>query len=132
MGTTSLLEAVLASLELTAKPKVTSEKLGFYITYLKAFTAPRSTSLPGREKESMHRKKLNILRKIMSESSKGQPLPWEQGAKCSDAASRTETHPKLCKQGRPRDSSQIQSRVPVVREAHGDEADPGSSWKSIH
>lgn len=80
----------------------------------------------------MHRKKLNILRRMTSESSKGQPLPREQGAKCSDAASRTGTYPKGCKQGRPRDSSQIQSRIPMIREAHDDEADPGSSWKSIH
>lgn len=49
LGTTSLLEAALASLELTAKPKVTSEKLGFHITYLKDFTTPRSGSLLGRE-----------------------------------------------------------------------------------
>lgn len=37
----------------------------------------------------------------MSESSKGRLLPREQEAMCSDAASRTGTHPKVFKQGRP-------------------------------
>jgi len=68
----------------------------------------------------------------MSKSSKGQPPSRKQGAKYSDAASKTGLHPNGCKHGRPRDSSQIQSRVPITREAHDDKADPGSSWKSIH
>lgn len=80
--------AVPPSLELMAKPKVTSEKWGFYITYLKILFAARSTNPPGREEESMHRKKLSVLRKMMSEGSKGQLFPKEQGAKCSDAGSR--------------------------------------------
>lgn len=75
----------------------------------------------------MHSKKLNILRKMMSETSKGQQLPSKQGSQCSNAASRTGTHPKRCKQGRPRDSIQVQSRVPRIKEARDDETDPASS-----
>lgn len=53
----------------------------------------------------MHREKLNILRKMMSESRKGQLFPREQGAKCSD--SRTGTHPEKGKQVRLRDCSRF-------------------------
>lgn len=80
----------------------------------------------------MHREKLNILREIMSESSKGQLFSMEQGAKCSDADSTTGTHPERGKQGRIRGCSQVQSRAPGFRQAHDDdEADPRSRWKPI-
>lgn len=92
----------------------------------------RSTNPPGREEESLHREKLNIFRKMMSENSRGQLFPKEQGAKCSDADSRTGTHPERGKQGRIRDCRQLQSRAPVFRDTHDDEADPRSRWKSIH
>lgn len=42
------------------------------------------------------------------------------------------THPERGKQGKIRDCSQVQSSALVFREAHDDDADPGSRWKSIH
>lgn len=42
------------------------------------------------------------------------------------------THPEKGKQGKIRDCSQVQSSALVFREAHDDDADPGSRWKSIH
>lgn len=66
----------------------------------------------------------------MPDSNKSQLLPSLQGAKCSEAASRTRC--QEVQQGSPRDSSQIQSGVSMIQEAHDHEADPGSSWKSIH
>jgi len=60
LGTASLLEAVLVLLDLAAKPKGTSEKLGFFYNIPESFTGSKKYSQHGREEESMHRKKLKI------------------------------------------------------------------------
>lgn len=80
MGTACLLEAALASLELIAKPKVTSDKMGIYVTYLKAFTTPRSTGLLGREEQVSAQKETEHFEEDDVPEQQGTAAPWGTGS----------------------------------------------------